>query len=219
MIINIILNMVNRKKKHIIKDINKEYFEQNNELKTIRKIINDSRYYFHLLPKEIFGEIVIQLNMLIKFRKITQLASDYILYNVLFNHCILKVQPKHWISPKPRYYHIDFYMNCNRILYQNNDSNEVIELCNNNILQFIGKSYECYTYDFIQLCVIKPRESKLHKLLYLYDTYLKHIIFITTSLLFLFIYNYINILSSLILTYILFFPITYYIKQFSYTLK
>ena len=89
------------KNKNTIRNINEEYFEQNNELKTIRKIRNDSRYYFNLLPKEIFGEIVIQLNMLIKFRYITQLASNYILYNVLFNHCILKVQPKHRIYSKP----------------------------------------------------------------------------------------------------------------------
>lgn len=208
-----------RQKKHTIKDINEEYFEQNNELKTIRKIRNDSHYYFHLLPKEIFGEIVIQLNMLIKFRYITQWASNYILYNVLFNHCILKVQPKHCIYSKPRYYHMDFYIDCNRILYSNNDSNELIELMNNYIELKDRRNYESYTYDFIQLCVIKPRESKLHIILYLYDIYFKHMIFITIILVFIFIYNYINIFVSLLLTYILFFPITYYIKEFSYTLK
>lgn len=145
--------MVRIKKKHMIKDIHEEFFEKNNELKTIRKIRNDSRFYFHLLPKEIFGEIVIQLNMLIKFRYITQWASNYILYNVLFNHCILKVQPKHCIYSKPRYYHIDFYIDCNRILYSNNDNNELIGLIENRSIYFeYDKSYESYTYDFIQLC-------------------------------------------------------------------
>lgn len=211
--------MVRRKNKCIIKDIHEEYFEQNNELKTIRKIRNDSRYYFHLLPKEIFGELVIQLNMLIKFRYITQLTSDYILYNVLFNHCILKVQPAQCIYTKPRYYHIDLYMYCNHILYSNNDINELIELCDDIILQYFDKSYEGYSFDFIQLCVIKPRESNLHLILYLYDKYVKHIVLITTILVFIFIYNYINIFISFILTYMLFFPITYSIKEFSYILK
>lgn len=68
-------------------------------------------------------------------------------------------------------------------------------------------------------CVIKPRESTLHIILYLYDIYFKNMVSITTSLVFIFIYNYINIFISLLLTYILFFPIRYSIKEFSYTLK